>query len=114
MTYNGNSYNTTPSEPAVLTVLPAAEITQNVTGTITVKAGETVNIHVGAEGTGLTYQWMWAKFKGVWKNTTMNGATTDTLSFTATKEMNGRYYMCIITNDGKGQVSTGYVQMFVE
>jgi hypothetical protein len=112
-TYNGSGWNKTETEAARLTVLPAADILE-APQNVTVKAGEIASIHVGADGEGLTYQWQWAKFVGTWKNTTMDGATTDTLNIAATKEMNGRYYRCVITNVYGGTVTTQYVQLTVE
>ena len=82
---------------------------------MTVKAGETAQFSIVAEGEGLTYQWQWAKYPGNWKNTTAAGNTTDTLTVSnVSAEMNGRYYRVIITNQYGGTVTTQYAQLFVE
>jgi hypothetical protein len=113
-TPNGSAWNRTYSEPATLTVLPAAEVAQEPQN-VTVKIGEKAVFHVEATGEGLTYQWQWAKFPGNWKNTAMEGATTDTLTTnTVTAEMNGRYYRCIITNTYGGTYTTAYGQLIIE
>jgi len=118
-TYNGVSggvtlWNRTYTEAATLTVLPAADINE-LPQNVTVKVGEQATFHIGADGEALTYQWQWAKFKGNWKNTTMTGATTDTLTTNAvTAEMNGRYYRVIITNAYGGKYESAAVQLFVE
>lgn len=119
-TYNGVSggvtlWNRTYTDAATLTVLPAADILEELPETVTVKVGEQAVFHIGADGEALTYQWQWAKFKGNWKNTTMSGATTDTLTTNAvTAEMNGRYYRVIITNAYGGKYESAAVQLFVE
>ena len=113
-TVNGSGWNEVYTEPAMLTVLPAAEI-QRQPQSMTVKAGTSVTFYVKAEGEGLTYQWQWAKYPGDWKNTTASGATTDTLTITnVSKEMSGRYYRVIITNKYDGTITTEYAQLFVE
>ena len=113
-TVNGSGWNEVYTEPAMLTVLPAAEVTQQPQN-VTVKAGETAEFSVAATGEGLTYQWQWAKFVGTWRNTTAEGATTETLTIAnVTKEMNGRYYRVIITNKYDGTITTEYVQLTVQ
>ena len=114
-TYNGSGWNRTYTDATQLTVLPAADILEPLPETVTVKAGEQAVFHIGADGEGLTYQWQWAKFKGNWKNTSMTGATTDTLTTNAaTAEMNGRYYRVVITNAYGGTIESAAVQLFVE
>jgi len=113
-TLNGSGTHRVYSEAATLTVLPAANIREALPETVTVKNGENAVLHIGADGEGLTYQWQWAKFLGNWKNTTMEGATTDTLTIPATADKNGRYYRVVITNTYGGYVETKYVQLIVE
>lgn len=110
---NGNAWTNVYSNAATLTVKPAATITLQPKN-VTVADGKTATFRVTASGTGLTYQWQWAKFLGNWKNTTMTGATTNTLKVPATDDKNGRYYRCVITNSYGGTVTTQYVQLTVE
>lgn len=71
---------------------------------VTASNGDTVYYSVVAEGEGLTYQWQFCKTG--WENTTMEGATTDTLTVGATTARNGYQYRCIITdNYGNSMIS---------
>ena len=114
-TVNGSGWNEVYTEAATMTVLPAAEITEPLPETVTVKVGETVQLHLGATGAGLNYQWQYAKYVGSWSNTTLEGAKTDTLTIANVRaDLNGRYYRVYITNQYGGYLETAYVQLIVE
>lgn len=62
-------------------------------------AGSTVQFHVAAEGTGLTYQWQYSNNGGTsWGNTSMSGYNTDTLSVGVVAYRDGYQYRCIVTD----------------
>ena len=65
----------------------------------TVKAGEKVTFHAEASREGCTYQWYClAPDSDEWVACTQSGNKTDTLSFTATKDLDGYYFLCEITD----------------
>ena len=68
-----------------------------------VAAGDSVDLHIGARGTDLCYQWQWRKSGGSWTNCTSAGCDTDTFSFVMKTTMDGRQYRCIVI-DGEGNV----------
>ena len=71
-------------------------------------AGSTVQFHVAAEGTGLTYQWQYSNNGGAsWGNTSMSGYNTDTLSVGVVAYRDGYQYRCIVTDhSGVSQTSS--------
>ena len=77
---------------------------------VTAIVNENVTFTVKTTGNIRSYQWQYAR-KGStnWSNTTMEGATTDTLTIPATLEKSGRYYRGGITNTYSGTVTTRYV-----
>ena len=60
--------------------------------------GVTVNFHVEANRTDVTYQWQWSADGKTWKNCTSAGCNTDTFSFVMKETLNGRKYRCNVTN----------------
>lgn len=69
------------------------------------KIGETVTFNVVAIGDGLSYQWQLSDDLGkTWRNTTADGAKTNTLTTKMTEVNFGRYFRCIITDAYKEQV----------
>ena len=65
----------------------------------TVKAGEKVTFHAAANRDNVTYQWYYlAPGSDEWVKCTQSGNKTDTLTFTATKDMDGYYFLCEITD----------------
>ncbi|MBQ2061349.1 MAG: immunoglobulin domain-containing protein, partial [Oscillospiraceae bacterium] len=68
---------------------------------------------VDAAGSGLTYQWQFYT-GGSWKNSSLSGNKTATLSVKATAARNGQKYRCVITDaDGK-TVTTLVVKLTVK
>ena len=66
---------------------------------LTVKADTAVKFTVATKGSNLTYQWQ-TKLTPTsnWANTGLNGAKTATLSFSATANLTGRQYRCVVTD----------------
>ena len=97
---NGNVYRcvvkcgnaSVNSNAAKVTVFAIKTQPTNVTAVV----GKTVTMKVVATGTNLTYQWQYKAADGTWKNTTLTGAKTATLSIPATKARNGNVYRCVV------------------
>ena len=102
------------TDPASLNMqAPSAQIlTQPVS--VTVVVNKTIQFHVDAAGTDLTYSWYRSNDKGAtWIQTYLSGYNTDTLSFVAT-EARAAMYMCKIT-DGSGHfIWTSPVKLHVQ
>ena len=79
----------------------------------TVTAGNTAKFTVSATGSSLTYQWQYKTSSG-WKNTTLTGAKTNTLSVKGTTARNGMKYRCKITDSAGNVVYTNTVTLTVK
>ena len=79
----------------------------------TVKSGNTAKFTVSATGSGLTYQWQYKTSSG-WKNTTLTGAKTATLSVKGTSARNGMKYRCKITDSAGNVIYTNTVKLTVK
>ena len=100
-----NSYGTTTSDAAKLTVLSKPAIT---TQPQSIKAayGDVVKFTVAATGGSLTYQWQYkSPGSSTWKDSGMTGAKTATLKVTAEKARNGQQYRCVVKNS-QGSVTS--------
>lgn len=62
---------------------------------VNVKAGETVKLSVGAEGTGVTYQWQYSADGKNWADCTGDSAKTAEYSFTMEEKLAGQY-RCVV------------------
>ena len=106
---NGNTLN---SNVAMLKVNPKITV-QPVSKSST--ANTKVTFTVGAEGTGLQYQW---QYKGpnssVWKTSTATGATTANVVVTARTSLAGYQYRCIITDSNGNQLVSNAVTLTVK
>ena len=70
-------------------------------------AGETAQFTVQATGTGLTYQWQYSNAgSNIWRNSSMEGNDTDTISVTAASYRNGQKYRCIVTAEDGRSITT--------
>ena len=70
-------------------------------------AGETAQFTVQATGTGLTYQWQYCNAtSNIWRNSSMEGNDTDTISVTAASYRNGQKYRCIVTSEDGRSITT--------
>ena len=70
---------------------------------VSVPLGETARFTVKAAGDNITYRWQYSTDGGnTWKNvgTSVQGAKTDTLTFTAAKKYNGYMYRCTVKDGG--------------
>ena len=91
---NANGISVTSNEVTLHVVSTAITISsqpQNCTATV----GSTAIFSVRAEGEGLTYQWQ-AYTGGEWKNSSLPGAKTATLSVDAFTSRNGYQFRCVI------------------
>ena len=79
----------------------------------TVKSGSTAKFTVSATGSGLSYQWQYKTSSG-WKNTTLTGAKTATLSVKGTSARNGMKYRCKITDSAGNVIYTNTVKLTVK
>jgi len=96
----------------LLYIIPELSISSDVT----VKENDTVTFSVNLlKGTApITYQWYYKTSQSGTPNA-ISGANGTTLSFTATKEMNGRYYYCTATNlGGPGESSDAKLTVYYE
>ena len=77
-------------------------------------AGETAQFTVQATGTGLTYQWQYCNAtSNIWRNSSMEGNDTDTISVTAASYRDGQKYRCIITSEDGRSITTETVVLNV-
>ena len=61
------------------------------------KVGETVKFTVAAAGVNITYRWQYrTSSTGTWKNSTLTGHATATLTVAATAARNGYQYRCVV------------------
>lgn len=91
--YEGNDYLLEATVYLIVMVLEQPEDT-------TVKAGEKVTFHVAVSRDNVNYQWYYlAPGSEEWQPCTQKGAQTDTLTFTATEEMDGYYFLCEISDE---------------
>lgn len=73
---------------------------------VSVAVGETATFTVVADGAIKSYQWQ--KKEGELWLPVSSGGTTSTFTVTATEELNGKIYRCVVTNiDGKPVATNG-------
>ena len=98
-----NSYGSVTSDPAALSVIVRPEFVRH-PADVTVANGKTAVFTAAAVGTGLTYSWRVKRPDG--STSRIDGATSASLSVTASAENNGCRYCCVISNDyGYGEWS---------
>lgn len=79
-----------------------------------VKAGKKVNFTVQAVGSDIKYQWQFSTDGGdSWKDSTGTGNKSDTLTVTAKKSYNGKYYRCKVKTSA-GTVYSKKVKLTVK
>ncbi|MBQ3940964.1 MAG: immunoglobulin domain-containing protein, partial [Oscillospiraceae bacterium] len=64
--------------------------------TVTVSAGTTATFSVAAAGSALTYRWQYAT-GSIWRNSSLPGCDTASISVEATAARDGQKYRCIVT-----------------
>ena len=79
---------------------------------ITAAVGEKVQFIVAASGADLTYRWQYNSGSG-WKDSTLKGYNTETLTVPAIATRNGLKYRCIISCDSGYTVISDYATMTV-
>ncbi len=89
---------------------PAAIITQPQDYTSIV--GDTATFIVEAEGKDLTYKWQ-TYSNGTWKNSSLPGSKTDTLSFGITASRDGYKFRCVIEDAIGNKVISKTVELHV-
>lgn len=77
----------------------------------TAASGKNVTFTVTASGYQLTYQWKYLDVDGKWKNTSLTGSSTKTLTVEAQLKRDGKQYKCVIT-DGNGASITSNAVTF--
>ena len=111
--------NTAMSDAATLikgpapTPVPEIEITQQPVDAY-VDQDATAEFTVVATGEELTYQWQVKIGTRDWQNTSLNGAQTATLSFTANGGYFGRQYRCVITDKNGNSVTSDAATLIKE
>ncbi len=80
---------------------------------VTAAKGSTATLKVVAVGENLTYQWQYQAADGTWKNTTLTGAKTATLSIPATAARNGNVYRCIVKS-GTSTITSNAAKLTVK
>ena len=93
-----NKAGSASSSAATLTVLTVPTI-KTQPKSVNATAGSTAKFTVTASGGGLSYQWQYRTSSAdTWKNSTITGAKTATLSVTAESYRSGYQYRCKVTN----------------
>ena len=72
---------------------------------VNVKSGETAKLSVGAEGTGLSYQWQYSADGKTWTDCTEDSAKTAEYSFTMEEKLAGQYRCVVKDSLGKEMIS---------
>lgn len=81
---------------------------------VTVAVNSTVTFSVFAIGYGLTYQWEYMPTTSMtWRNNTLPGNDTDTLTFSAKAYHDGYKYRCLITDASGNTVRTDEVTLTI-
>ena len=79
-----------------------------------VKSGTDAKFSVEAAGNNMTYQWQYSiDFGKTWKNTTLTGAQTATLSVPATTGRSGYWYRCIVSDADGNKVCSNAASLYV-
>ncbi|MCM1235129.1 MAG: InlB B-repeat-containing protein [Ruminococcus flavefaciens] len=58
-----------------------------------------------SQGTHVSYQWWYNTTNDTSKGHAISGATSSSYTFTADASMDGRYYFCVLSNDGNTKIS---------
>jgi hypothetical protein len=103
----GTSLTTQHATPTLPASLPITTQPQNQT----VIDGSTATFTVAAKGTDIKYQWQYSDNGADWQNA---DSTTDTLTVTATKAIDGRQYRCIVTDSEGTSITSNAATLTVE
>ena len=81
---------------------------------VTGKLGETAVFTVEAEGDGVTYQWQYCNNgSSTWKNSSMTGATTNSIEVQITKGRIGQKYRCILQDSRDNKLVSEEAQIML-
>ena len=81
----------------------------------TVAEGATATFHVEATGGSGEYTYQWQVYVNKkWQNTSLDGNTTDTLSFVPDKAWSGRSYRCIVKDTAGASKTTAGAKLTVD
>ena len=105
ITKTSNAATLKVSAPVTLSITTQPK---DYTGTV----GSTAKFTVAAQGTGLKYQWQTYN-SGTWKNSSLPGATTATLSVPVITSRNGYKFRCVVTDYAKKTVTSNAVTLHV-
>ena len=94
----------------VKNVAPA--ITKNLDASLTLNVGDKRIISFSANGTNNVYTWYFSK-DGKSKTTLIGSTNAPSMELTATKDMNGKYLICTIKNDGNNEIMTSALKLTV-
>lgn len=90
----------------------APSITKNLDSSLTLNVGDKRTISFGAAGTNNVYTWYFSK-DGKSKTTLIGNTNTPSMELTATKDMNGKYIICTIKNDGNNEIMTSALKLTI-
>ena len=90
----------------------APSITKNLDSALTLNVGDKKTISFSANGTNNVYTWYFSK-DGKSKTTLIGNSNTPSIDITATKDMNGKYLICTIKNDGNNEIMTSALKLTV-
>ena len=107
--------NTAVSGTAVITVAePEAPVITGQPEDYTGSVGETARFMVQASGTGLAYQWQYCNASSnIWRDSSMPGSDTETVSVPVTNSRDGQKYRCVVTGENGGSVISRVVYLTV-
>ena len=90
----------------------APAITKNLDSALTLTVNEKRNIAFTASGTNNTYTWYLSK-DGKSKTTLLGTTNTPNMDLVAKTDMNGKYIVCFVKNDGNNEISTTAMKLTV-
>ena len=89
----------------IVTIAPSSPVINTSPADVKVIRGSKATFRVKVTGEDLSFRWETSKDGENWKKSSAEGSDTNKLSFTATKNLNGRYYRCVVSND-EGEVTS--------
>ena len=108
-----SSNNTATSNAATLNVVVPTTLTiTGQPGNYTGSVGSTATFKVVAQGSGLRYQWQ-TYSDGTWKNSSLSGYNTSTLSVPVIASRNGNKYRCVVSDSSNNTATSNAVTLNV-
>lgn len=78
-----------------------------------IERGKTVNISVSVPN-AISYKWQYSSDGANWINSSMTGASTDTITVAGNTNNDGRMFRCVVTLNGGTSINTGLTKTIVE